>query len=142
MKLQDLVDGVRFSYNNLLYEYRKDQLEYDGSLWNIGKVTGTRRQLYNVHLLTPSGFTLAGKGETWAFSKMRKEGFEYRIYTPMGMQVAAITAMDDTAFQKALETTTLPGFVGNIIRVTTKCPGSTYPVALDTSVIDIKKQQP
>ncbi len=141
MKLESLIDGVRFLHKGTMYEFRKDQQDFDGSVWQIGKVINTTRQYDLVHLITPVGFELVTAGKSWKFKNMTKLGFAYQIHTPEGEYITPITAMNDAAFLKHLARLSLFDELTSI-RITTSCPGSKFPTELDTSTHTIKKQQP
>lgn len=139
MKLKDLVDRVRFMHNEYVYEFRKDRQDYDGSIWIIGKVTNVARRYGLVHLITPSGFSFTENGITWSFRRMRKLGFEYRVYSLIGEYIASRTALDDAEFAKMMKDAILGNYVA--VRVTTTHPDSQFPKELDASIFRLKKQQ-
>jgi len=140
MKLKDLEDRVRFMYNNFAYEFRRDQQEYDGSVWSIGQVVkGTCRHYDAIHLITPSGFDLASHKETWAFSRMRKLGFEYRVYSLIGEFIGSRNAQDDADFQRQMKGISICNYTA--VRVTSAHPESKFPKRLDASVFKLKTQQ-
>lgn len=139
MKLKDLEDRVRFMYNDYVYEFRRDRQDYDGSIWIIGKVTNVAHLYGLVHLITPSGFSFTENGITWSFSRMRKLGFEYRVYSLIGEYIASRTVMDDAGFAKMMKGAILGNYVA--VRVTSNCPTSQFPKELDTSIFRLKKQQ-
>ncbi|NUO01743.1 MAG: hypothetical protein HUU01_14145 [Saprospiraceae bacterium] len=142
MKLKDLVDRVRFQYKDRVYEFRKDKekSEYDGMVWILDSEDGTAAFFFDcIHMITPSGFDLATSGKTWSFRQMRKLGFEYRVYSLVSQYIGSITAMNDADFAKKVE----GGISGKnaAVRVTSMCPDSQAPKALDTSLYRLKKQQ-